>query len=123
MKLQRNFTIFYYSIGFILVALLLTVNFALGLTASEFAAKYQDQFAKGEKVRVLVKVKGEPSTDDPVKRAKEIRYYQAGVLKFIHFAGATNVISDPLKNQFTGTITTSLAEKIATYQRQKDHFL
>ena len=102
------------SITIMLIALLLTMNYAYGLTASEFIAKYGNEFYEGEQVKVLVKVKGEPESTDPAKRAKEIRYYQAGVLKFIHFAGATNVISDTLKNQFYAEMTTSLAEKITT---------
>jgi len=65
-------------------------------------------------IDVLVKVKGGPSTDDPAKRAREIRYYQSGVLKFVHFAGAINIKSDTWYNEFTGTMTTSLAEHIAT---------
>ncbi len=105
---------YYYSIVFILIVLVVSMNSAYALTASEFVSKYQNQFTEGEKIRVLVQVKGEPSTYDPAKRAKEIRYYQAGVLKFIHFAGAVNVISDTMKNQFTATMTTSLAEKIST---------
>jgi len=92
----------------------LLFNPAFATTASEFVAKYQNQFSEGEKVKVLVKVKGTPTYDDPSKRAKEIRYYQSGVLKFIHFAGAINVISDTQHNQFTAIITTSLSEKIAT---------
>jgi len=92
----------------------LLYNPAFGTTASEFVAKYQNQFSEGEKVKVLVKVKGAPTYDDPLKRAKEIRYYQSGVLKFIHFAGAINVISNTQDNQFTAIITSTLAEKIAT---------
>jgi len=87
---------------------------AYGMTASEFVSKYQYQFSEGETIRVLVHVKGEATSDDPSKKAKEIRYYQAGVLKFIHFAGAINVVSNTLYNSFTATITTSLAEKIST---------
>jgi hypothetical protein len=93
---------------------LASITYAYGLTASEFVAKYGDQFSHGEQITVLVKVKGEPQSSDPAKRAKEIRYYQGGILKFIHFAGATNVISDTVKNQFTAIMTTTLAEHIAT---------
>ena len=92
----------------------LLFNPAFATTASEFVAKYQNQFSEGDEVKVLVKVKGTPTYDDPLKRAKEIRYYQSGVLKFIHFAGAINVISDTQDNQFTGIMTKTLAEKIAT---------
>lgn len=105
---------FLFSIIIILISLVVTINFAYGTTASEFVARYGNQFDEGEEVRVLVKVKGQPESEDPAKRAKEIRYYQSAVLKFIHFAGAINVISDTVENQFTATMTTSLAEKIAT---------
>jgi uncharacterized protein YjbI with pentapeptide repeats len=90
------------------------LTFAYGLNASEFVAKYGDRFSHGEKVTVLVKVKGEPESTDPAKRAKEIRYFQRGILEFIHLAGATNVVSDTMKNQFTAIMTTTLTEHIAT---------
>ncbi len=96
------------------VTIFLGYNFASGFTVSEFVYKYQDQFSAGQEIDVLVKVKGGSSTEDPAKRAREIRYYQSGVLKFVHFAGATNIKSDTWYNQFTGTMTTSLAEHIAT---------
>ena len=89
-------------------------GFAEGYTASEFVYKYKDRFSSGQIVDVLVEVNGEPSTEDPAKRAREIRYYQSGVLKFIHFAGAKNVISDTEQNQFTATMTMPLAEHVAT---------
>ncbi len=88
----------------------LLFNPAFGTTASEFVAKYQNQFSEGEKIKVLVKVKEKPTYDDPLKRAKEIRYYQSGVLKFIHFAGATNVKSHTWNNEFTAIVTVSLAQ-------------
>ena len=103
-----------YVISLFVISFLITSNVAFGYTASEFVAKYQNQFSEGEKVKVLVKVKGEPVNKEPAKLAKEIRYYQSGVLKFIHLAGATNVISDTKHNQFSAIMTTSLAEKIAT---------
>ena len=89
---------------------LFTANVAFGYTASEFAAEYSDDLSHGEKIKVLVEMKGEPQSDDPIKRAKEIRNLQSGVLKFIHFAGATNVKSDLWNNEFTAIVTTSLAE-------------
>jgi hypothetical protein len=98
----------------ITVTIFLGYNFASGFTVSEFVYKYQDQFSVGQEIDVLVKVKGGPSTEDPAKRAREIRYFQSGVLKFVHFAGAKNVKSDTWYNEFTGTMTTSLAEHIAT---------
>jgi hypothetical protein len=96
------------------VTIFLGYNFASGFAVSEFVYKYQDQFSVGQEIDVLVKVKGGSSTEDPAKRAREIRYYQSGVLKFVHFAGAKNVKSDTWYNEFTGTMTTSLAEHIAT---------
>lgn len=91
-----------------------SITVAYGFSASEFVAKYGDRFTHGEKVTVLVKVKGEPESSDPAKSAKEIRYFQRGILEFIHLAGATNVVSDTMKNQFTGIMTTTLAEHIVT---------
>ena len=96
------------------VTIFLGYNFASGFTVSEFVYKYQDQFSVGQEIDVLVKVKGVSSTEDPAKRAREIRYFQSGVLKFVHFAGAKNVKSDTWYNEFTGTMTASLAEHIAT---------
>jgi len=89
---------------------LFTPNAVFGFTASEFATEYGDDLFHGEKIQVLVEVKGEPQSDDPIKRAKEIRYLQSAVLKFIHFAGATNVKSDTWNNEFTAIVTASLAE-------------
>lgn len=94
-------------------AVLLSANCAFGLTASEFVAKYDNQFSEGKWVMVLVKLSGEPQRNDPVSRAKEIRYLQTVVLKFIHFAGARNVVSDTQENQFTAKMTTSLVDKIS----------
>ncbi len=99
-------------IALLAVIFLLTSNISYALTASEFVSKYKDELAAGEKVEVLVKVKGEPESLDPLKRAKEIRYLQSGVLKFIIFAGAINVKSDNWNNEFTAQVTTSLAKAI-----------
>ena len=92
---------------------LLVLNPAFGYTASKFYADYGTQFAGGETVRVLVKVVGEPSERNPADRAKEIRFYQAAVLKFILFSGAINVVSDQNENQFTATMTKKLADHIS----------
>jgi len=92
--------------------ILLSTSTVSGLTASEFASKYSDEFSKGEKVHVLVTVRGEPENKDPLKRAKEIRYLQSAVLKFLIFAGAQNVKSDTWNNEFTAEITKSLAQAI-----------
>ena len=103
-----------FSIIIILFVLMASMTSAYGFSASEFVAKYGDKFTRGEKITAVVNVKGESESSDPAKRAKEIRYYQSGVLQFIHYAGATNVISDTMKNQFTAKMTTTLAEHIAT---------
>ncbi len=54
-----------------------------------------------KKVTVVIKVEGESENTDPVKRAKEIRYLQSYVLKFLSFANAVNVVSDQQKNEIT----------------------
>jgi len=100
----------YFLIAIFSIIILVNLNVVYGLTASEFVAKYGNELSKGEKAMVLVKVKGEPESLDSVKRAKEIRYLQSAILKFIHFAGATNVKSDTWNNEFTASVTTSLAK-------------
>jgi len=90
--------------------LLLFTSPAFGYTASKFVSDYGYELSEGEKIKVLVKVKGEPESEDPAKRAKEIRYLQSAVLKFCNFAGATNVKSDTWNNEFTAIVTTSLAQ-------------
>jgi len=92
---------------------LLVLNPAFGYTASKFYADYGTQFAGGDTVRVLVKVVGEPTERNPADQAKEIRFYQAAVLKFILFAGAINIVSDQNENQFTATMTKKLADHIS----------
>ncbi len=100
----------YLSIFAILCGLLLFTSPAFGYTASKFASDYGDDLSKGQKIKVLVNVKGEPESEDPAKRAKEIRFLQSAVLKFCNFAGATNVKSDSWNNEFTAIVTTSLAQ-------------
>ncbi|MFQ5573718.1 MAG: hypothetical protein ACE5EJ_05665 [Nitrosopumilaceae archaeon] len=94
----------------ILFGFLLVSSPAFGYTASKFVSDYGDDLSKGQKINVLVKVKGEPESHDPVKRAKEIRFLQSAVLKFINFAGAINVKSDTWNNEFSAIVTTSLAQ-------------
>ena len=89
---------------------LLVLNPAFGYTASKFSANYGNDLSKGQKITVLVMVLGEPESENPQKRAKEIRHLQSAVLKFCSFAGATNVRSDTWNNEFTATVTTSLAK-------------
>jgi len=100
----------YLSIFAILFGLLLLSSPAFGYTASKFVSDYGEDLSEGQKIKVLVKVKGEPESKDPTKRAKEIRYLQSAVLKFCNFAGATNVKSDSWNNEFTAMVTTSLAQ-------------
>jgi len=94
----------------ILFGFMLFSSPAFGYTASKFVSDYGDNLSEGQKINVLVTVKGEPESKDPTKRAKEIRYLQSAVLKFCSFAGATNVKSDPWNNEFTAVVTTSLAK-------------
>jgi len=100
----------YLSIFAILFGLLLLSSPAFGYTASKFVSDYGEDLSIGQKIKVLVEVKGEPESENPAKRAKEIRYLQSAVLKFCNFAGATNVKSDSWNNEFTAIVTTSLAK-------------
>ncbi len=100
----------YLSIFAILFGFLLISSPAFGYTASKFVSDYGEDLSIGQKIKVLVKVKGEPESENPAKRAKEIRYLQSAVLKFCNFAGATNVKSDTWNNKFTAIATTSLAK-------------
>ncbi len=95
------------------IILLLNLNVAYGYTASTFVKNYGKTLEEGEKIKVLVKVVGEPQSQDPNFRPKEIRYMQASVLKFCHYAKATNVISDTWENQFTADVTVALAEVLS----------
>jgi hypothetical protein len=94
----------------ILFGFLLISNPAFGYTASKFVSDYGENLSEGQKIKVLVMVKGEPESENPAKRAKEIRYLQSAVLKFCNFAGATNVKSDSWNNEFTAIVTKSLAK-------------
>ena len=94
----------------IFFAALLMITPAFGMPASKFASIYGDELSKGLRIQVLVTVVGEPISEDPVIRAKEIRNLQAAPLKFSHFAGATNVVSDRWDNFFTAEVTVSLAQ-------------
>jgi len=100
----------YLSIFAILFGFLLISNPAFGYTASKFVADYGEDLSKGQKINVLVNVRGEPESENPAYRAKEIRQLQSAVLKFCNFAGATNVKSDLWNNEFTAMVTTSLAQ-------------
>ena len=100
----------YLSIFAILFGFLLMSSPAFGYTASKFVSDYGEDLSEGQKIKVLVKVRGEPESENPTKRAKEIRQLQSAVLKFCNFAGATNVKSDTWNNEFTAMVTTSLSQ-------------
>ncbi|MGI0021448.1 MAG: hypothetical protein ACRD9Q_01175, partial [Nitrososphaeraceae archaeon] len=86
-------------------------NSYTGLTAGTFAAKYKDVIPKdGKIVYILVKVQGEPQSLDPNIRAKEIRFLQSSVLKFVAFAGAINTKSSKLNNEFSTYVHPKIAE-------------
>ncbi|MDH3658138.1 MAG: hypothetical protein OEM77_08395 [Nitrosopumilus sp.] len=76
-------------------------------TAATFAQKYKDVLpATGNRVSVIIKVAGESESTDPAKRAKEIRYLQSYVLKFLSFSNAVNVVSNQQKNEITAQVHT-----------------
>lgn len=79
-------------------------NSDAAFTASTFADKYKDMPLTGKKVSVVIKVAGESEENDQAKRAKEIRYLQNYVLKFLSFADAVNVVSNQQKNEITAQI-------------------
>lgn len=78
------------------------------LTAATFVDKYKDVLsATGKKVSVMITVAGDLDSIDSSKRAKEIRYLQSYVLKFLSFSNAVNVVSDQQKNEITAQIDTA----------------
>ena len=78
-------------------------------TAATFADKYKDMLSTtGKRVSVVITVAGESENTNPSKRAKEIRYLQSYVLKFLSFSNAVNVVSDQQKNEITAQIHTEL---------------
>ncbi len=72
-------------------------------TAATFADTYRDIFlqVKGKQVEILIKAEGEPVSEEPLNRAKEIRFMQTYILKFLKYAKATNTRSDLWDNQLT----------------------
>ena len=83
-------------------------NSDTAFTASTFAHKYKDVQFTGKRVSVVIKVAGESENTNPSKRAKEIRYLQNYVLKFLSISNAVNVVSDQQKNKITAQIHTEL---------------
>ncbi len=84
------------------------LNSDAAFTAATFADKYKDMLFTGNRVSVVIKVVGESENTDPAKRAKEIRYLQSYVLKFLSFSNAVNVVSNQQKNEITAQIDTAL---------------
>ncbi len=74
-------------------------NLDNAFTAATFADEYKDMQFTGKRVSVVIKVAGESENPDPAKQAKEIRYLQSYVLKFLLFSDATNVVSNQQKNE------------------------
>jgi hypothetical protein len=79
-------------------------NSDTAFTAATFADKYNDVLFTGNRVNVVIKVTGESENPDYAKRAKEIRYLQSYVLKFLSFSNAVNVVSNPQENEITAQI-------------------
>ena len=79
-------------------------NSDTAFTAATFADKYKDVSLTGKRVSVVIKVTGESEDTDQAKRAKEVRYLQNYVLKFLSFADAENVVSNQQKNEITAQI-------------------
>jgi len=75
-------------------------------TAATFADEYKDILIQddGTRIPVLIKVTGEPISDNPNTRPREIRHLQSYVLKFLHYAQAINTRSDLWENQLTTQI-------------------
>jgi len=82
-------------------------NLDAAFTAATFVDKYKNLELTGERVSVTIKVKGESENIDPSKRAKEIRYLQSYVLKFLSFSKAVNVVSNQNTNEIVSQIDTA----------------
>ena len=82
-------------------------NLDTAFTAATFADKYKKLELTGERVSVTIKVKGESENSDPSKRAKEIRYLQSYVLKFLSFSNAVNIVSNQQSNEIVAQIDTA----------------
>jgi hypothetical protein len=75
-------------------------------TAATFVDKYKNLELTGDRVSVTIKVKGESENVDQTKRAKEIRYLQSYVLKFLSFSKAVNVVSNHNTNEIVAQMDT-----------------
>lgn len=102
-------------------------------TAATFTDKYKDIQFTGKRVAVIIKVKGGSDSNDPIKRAKEIRYFQTYILKFLSFTNAVNVVSNQQKNEITAQIDSAwipileqrrdvISVTVLDFQKNKDSF-
>ena len=82
-------------------------NVDAAFTAATFVDKYKNLELTGERVSVTIKVKGESENVDQSKRAKEIRYLQSYVLKFLSFSKAVNVVSNQNTNEIVAQMDTA----------------
>jgi hypothetical protein len=82
-------------------------NGDMAFTAATFVDKYKNFEQTGDRLSVTIKVKGESESTDPAKRAKEIRYMQSYVLKFLSFSNAVNVVSNQQTNEISAQIDTA----------------
>jgi len=82
-------------------------NSDAAFTAATFVDKYKNLELTGDRVSVTIKVKGESESIDPSKRAKEIRYLQSYVLKFLSFSKAVNVVSNQNTNEIVAQMDTA----------------
>jgi len=75
-------------------------------TAATFADEYKDILFQddGTRIPVFIKVIGDPISEDPNTRPREIRHLQSSVLKFLNLAQAINTRSDLWENQLTTQI-------------------
>jgi len=80
------------------------LNSDTAFTAATFTDKYKNVLFSGKRVPIIIKMAGESESTDQTKRAKEIRYLQSYVLKFLSFSNAVNVVSNPQENEITAQI-------------------
>ena len=81
------------------------------MTAAVFAKKYAPLIPDdGRLVSIKVVVEGEPFSDDPILKAREIRVLQTYPLKFVFWADGLNTISDKSENFFTTQVHPKVAE-------------
>ena len=81
------------------------------MTAAVFAKKFAPLIPDdGKLVSIKVYVKGQPLSDDPILKAREIRFLQTWPLKFVFWADGLNTISDKSENFFTTQVHPKVAE-------------